>query len=108
MVKLKEDISKQADWVVMVFGSDGYKLDYTIHSFIEIDRFFLKNLKNGKPKIGTKLSKNSKELVFSISAYMTETLIKNVPDSILITDDTNRKSKTDFYVKLPNRTIAFQ
>lgn len=50
MVTLKEDIAKQSDWLVKTFESEGYKLDYTIHSFIDIDKFFLKNLKNGNQK----------------------------------------------------------
>ena len=49
MATLKEDIKKQSEWTRIAFKSDGYELDYTIHSFIEIDKFFQNNLKNGKP-----------------------------------------------------------
>ena len=107
MVTLKEDIEKQSDWLVKAFESEGYKLDYTIHSFIDIDKFFLKSLKNGKPKRSSTLSKDLKGITFSISCYLAETLVKNVCDSTLITDGDDPKGKSNFYVKLSDRTICF-
>lgn len=48
-----------------------------------------------------------KGITFSISAYIAETLVKNVSDSTLITDDNDPNSKSNFYVKLSDRTICF-
>ncbi len=47
MATLKEDIKKQSDWIIKAFAADKLKLDYTIHSFMEIDKFFNKHSKNG-------------------------------------------------------------
>lgn len=55
MATLKEDIKSQSDWIVKAFEADGFKLDYTIESIIEVDRFFEVNIKNGKPKKGGRL-----------------------------------------------------
>ena len=52
MATLKEDIKKQSEWIIKAFKEDGFNLDGTIESIIEVDRFFTKNLKNGKPKKG--------------------------------------------------------
>lgn len=39
MATLLEDIKTQSEWIVKAFKSDSLNLDYTIHSFIEIDKF---------------------------------------------------------------------
>ena len=52
MGTLKEDIKTQSDWIVKAFAADGFKLDHTIDSLIEVDRFFIANMKNGQPKKG--------------------------------------------------------
>ena len=41
----KEDIKKQSEWIIKAFKEDGFNLDGTIESIIEVDRFFTKNLK---------------------------------------------------------------
>ena len=38
---LLEDIKTQSDWIVKAFEYDGLKLDYSIESIIEIDKFLL-------------------------------------------------------------------
>jgi hypothetical protein len=50
MGTLKEDIKFQSDWITKAFAEDGFTLDYSIDSIIEVDRFFTKNMKNGQPK----------------------------------------------------------
>lgn len=55
MATLKEDINSQSKWIVKAFAADNFKLDYTIESIIEIDRFFKENMRDGKPKKGGRL-----------------------------------------------------
>lgn len=107
MATLKEDIIKQSDWIIKAFESDGYKLDYSIHSFIEIDRFFEKNLINGKPKRGGRLAKNFGAILFSISSYIAQTFIKNIPNSNIVTDDGDVNGEINFSVELSDGTICF-
>ena len=99
MATLKEDIKKQSEWTVMAFKTDGYKLDYSIHSLIEVDKFLQKNLTNGRPKRGGRLSKNFGGVIFSISSYVAETLLKNIPESKLVTDDDDPKGEVNFSVE---------
>jgi len=99
MTTLKEDIKKQSEWIVKAFESDGYQLDYSIQSFIEIDNFLQKNLTNGKPKRGGRLSKNFGAIVFSISSYVAETLLRNIPDSKLVANDEDPQGEVNFAVE---------
>lgn len=56
MATLKEDIKTQSDWIVNAFRVDGYNLDGTMDSIIEVDRFFKQNMEGGKPKKNRRLS----------------------------------------------------
>ncbi len=108
MGTLKEDIKKQSEWIVVAFALDNYKLDYSIESLMEIDRFFKDNMKNGKPKKGGRLAKPGfGPILFSIGSYLGETIIKNVPGTEWITDDNDPKGELNVRMKLPNETIFF-
>lgn len=103
MGKLLEDIKSQSDWVVKAFALDGYKLDYTIDSFIQIDLFFKHNMKDGKPINGGRLPiPGFGPILFSIGAYVGETIIKHVPGAIWITDDNDPQGELTVAVKFPN------
>jgi phosphomannomutase len=107
MATLFEDIKKQADWTVKAFKSDGLELDYSMGSLIEIDRFIHKYTKDGHPIKGRRLSKNLGGTVFSISAYIGETLIKNVPNSKWTTNDNDPHGEINIAVELGNGTTCF-
>lgn len=103
MGTLKEDIKTQSDWIVKAFEADKYKLDYSIGSIMEVDKFFFKNMVNGKPKKGGRLSKKGfGSILFSIGSYVGETIIKNVPGTEWITDDNDPQGELNVSMKLPN------
>ena len=103
MGTLKEDIKAQSDWIVKAFAADGFKLDHTIDSIIEVDRFFAKNMEKGKPKKGGRLyGKGFGPILFSIGSYVGETIIKNVSGSEWITDDNDPQGELTVSLKLPN------
>jgi hypothetical protein len=105
MATLKEDIKTQSDWIVKAFAADNFKLDYTIDSFIEIDRFFNKNMQNGQPKKGGRLAKKGfGPILFSIGSYVGETIIKNVKGAEWITDDSDPQAELNVSMKLPDET----
>jgi hypothetical protein len=108
MSTLKEDITSQSDWTVKAFAADGLKLDYSIGSLMEIDRFFLMNLQNGSPKKGGRLSKKGAgQILFSIAAYIGEVIIKNIPEAKWITDDNDPQGEINISIKLPNGSEIF-
>ena len=93
MATLKEDIKTQSDWIVKAFQADGFNLDGSMDSIIEVDRFFVQNMKNGKPKKGGRLyGKGFGPKLFSIGSYVGETIIKNVKGAEWITDDNDPKA----------------
>ena len=103
MATLKEDIKKQSEWIIKAFKEDGFNLDGTIESIIEVDRFFTKNLKNGKPKKGGRLyGKGFGAKLFSIGSYVGETVIKNIDGAEWITDDDDPQGELNVSLKLPN------
>jgi len=102
MATLLEDIKKQSSWTVKAFKSDGIELDYSVNSLLEIDRFIQKYTNNGRPIRGGRLSKNFGGIIFSISAYIGETLIKTVPDSKWITNDEDPQGEVNISVQLGN------
>ncbi len=105
MPTLKEDIKTQSNWIVKAFAADKFKLDYTIDSFIEIDRFFNKNMQNGQPKKGGRLAKKGfGPILFSIGAYVGETIIKNVEGAEWIADEDDPQAELSVFIKLPNDT----
>lgn len=103
MGTLKEDIGAQSKWLVKAFAADGFRLNYSIDSIIEVDRFFTKNMKNGKPRKGGRLyGKGFGPILFSIGSYVGETIIKNVKGSKWIVDDNDPQGELNVSLKLPN------
>lgn len=105
MTTLFEDIKKQSEWTKAAFAEDGFQLDFSIQSTIEIDRFFEKNMINGKAKRGGRLRKNIGSIIFSIASYVAETILRNVEGSELITDDNDPYGEVNFSIKLPDGGI---
>jgi len=105
MPSLQEDIKSLSDWIVKAFTADGYTLDYTIDSIIEVDRFFVKNMKDGKPsKKGRLAGQNVGQILFAIGSYVGETITKNVSGAEWITDDNDPEGEITATIKLPDGT----
>jgi len=107
MGTLKEDINEQANWIVKGFAEDKLKLDYTIGSFIEIDKFFLKNSAGGQAKPGGRLSKNLGNVLFSIGAYIGNTIIKTVPGTAWEVDDDAVDEEINVAIRLPGNAVIW-
>jgi len=103
MATLKEDIKTQSEWIVKAFAADNFKLDFTMESLIEVDRFFAKNMHKGQPKKGGRLAKKGfGPILFSIGSYVGETIIKNVKGAAWVTDDNDPEGELNISLKLPN------
>jgi len=103
MGELLENIKSQSHWIVKAFAADGYVLDYTIDSFIQIDLFFKHNMKEGKPIPGGRLPvPGFGPILFSIGAYVGETIIRHVPGAIWVTDDNDPNGELTAAIKFLN------
>ena len=100
MASMLEDIKKQSDWLVNAFNSDNLHLDYTIHSFIEIDKFFALNAKNGRAIEYGRLSTNLGPVLFSIGAYVGETFIREVPGSAWVFNDKDPEDEINIELRI--------
>lgn len=107
MGTLKEDIKTQSEWIVLAFKEDGLELDYSIKSFLEIDKFFQTHVINGTPIKGGRLSKNLGLICFSLASYIGESFIKNIPDAEWETNDDDPKGEFNMSVKFPNGSECF-
>jgi hypothetical protein len=99
MGTLVEDIKSQSEWIVKAFKADKLKLDYSLNSFKEIDKFFDKHAKDGKAVPGGRLSANLGAIIFSIGSYVGQTLIKLVPGAVWETDDKDPAGEANASVK---------
>jgi hypothetical protein len=103
MATLQQDIKSQSEWIVKAFAADGFKLDYSLDSLIEVDRFFNRNMKNGKPKKGGRLAKKGfGPILFSIGSYVGEAIIKNVKGSKWVTNDNDPEAELHVSLKFPD------
>jgi hypothetical protein len=102
MATLQQDIKKQSDWIVKAFGVDLLRLDYTINSFKQIDQFFDTHSKDGQAVEGGRLAQNTGLILFSIGSYVGETLIKNIPGSVWVTDENDPEGEVNASVHFPD------
>ena len=107
MATLLQDIKTQSDWITKAFATEKLELNYTLRSFIEIDKFFTKHSKDGKAVKGGRLTQNLGAIVFSLGSYVGQTIIKNVPGAVWQTDDNDPEGEITASVKLPDGTIIF-
>jgi hypothetical protein len=108
MGSLKEDIKTASDWIVKAFEEDGFKLDKSIHSLLEVDRFFNENMEHGKPKRDGRLDGTGfGSILFAIGAYIGETIIQNTKGTQWITNDNDIDGEINISLKLSNGTIIW-
>ena len=93
---LKEDIIIASNWIVEALNSSGYKVDYSLESMKEIDRFFdEQSEENGI------IGKNRGQILFSLGSYIGQTII-NLYGGEWITDDNDSNGEVNITVKLKN------
>ncbi|XMB86014.1 hypothetical protein RJG79_11520 [Mycoplasmatota bacterium WC44] len=103
---LEKDILKSHKWIMQTLNTSGYKVDYTVESFKEIDRFFEENVINGQPVSGGLLATDTGSRLFALGAFIGETIIRVCGgDWILI--DRDKYGEINITVKLDNGTILF-
>ena len=107
MATLLEDIKTQAAWIVQAFHADGLKLDYSLESFKEIDRFFDLHVSGGVAKPKGRLAQNMGPILFSIGSYIGETFVRNIPGAIWVTDDQDPQGEINVEVRLPDGTVVW-
>ena len=99
---LLEDIPKAEKWLVENMNASGYRLDGTVESFRELDRFFDEQsrpgglLADGKP--GSKL--------FAVGSYMGQVFVRQL-GGVWETDDEDPEGEANIAVRLPNGSLVW-
>lgn len=106
MASLLEDIGIQSEWITRIFAAEKLKLDFTVNSFITIDKFFNKKDKTGKTVRSGRLNQNRGAIIFSLGAYVGQTFIKNIPGAVWLTDDNDPQGEMTVCVKFPDGTTV--
>ena len=79
MATIKEDIITFSDMIVRGFSVDKLNLDFTLTSFKDIDKFYDLHSRNGQVVENGRFSNNLGQILFSLGAYVGQTIIKIVP-----------------------------
>ena len=108
MSTLLEDINQGSEWIVKAFAELNKSLDYSLDSLKEIDKFFDEEAENGQPKSGGVLERGLGSKLFSIGAYVGQTLIKNCPGSEWVTNDSDPQGEINVQVKFKSGRLLFQ
>lgn len=107
MATIKEDIVTFSNMIVRGFDNDKLKLDYTLTSFKDIDTFYNLHSKNSERIEGGRFSKNLGQILFSLGAYIGQTIIKIVPDTIWVTDEDDPEGEINAILKLSDETVVW-
>lgn len=96
------DIPKAESWLVENMNASGYRLDGTIESFRELDRFFDEQsrpgglLADGRP--GSKL--------FAVGSYMGQVFVRQL-GGVWETDDEDPEGEANIAVRLPGGSLVW-
>lgn len=97
---LAEDILDYTKWIIGAMATAGYKLDFTLDSMREVDRFFDEQNKAG----GILNPQNRGSIMFALGSYIGETVIK-LYGGEWITDDDDPQGETNITVKTAKGTL---
>ncbi len=98
---LKDDILTASRFVVIAFNASGYKVDGSIESLKEVDRFF--DEQSGLDGI---LSKDFGRKLFAIGAFVGEVAISHIGGE-WVTDDNDPEGEINASVRLKNGIIFY-
>src|SRR5690349_8622042 len=107
MGALLQKINTHAEWIVKAFAADQSKLDYSIPSFMEIDKFLDKHAEYGQLIRYGQLSDNRADMLFSLGSYVGQTIINKVAGAVWLADDSNQQGEMNTSMQLPDGAIIF-
>ena len=106
---LMEDIKKSSAWIMLALNSSGYKVDGSIESLREVERFFCEQMDDNThtPKPGGLLSEKMGQRLLSIGSFVGEALIKEHGGNWFTNAGNVKDDEIVTAVQLRNGTIAW-
>jgi len=105
---LLADIKSSSIWVMKALNSSGYKVNMSVESLKEVDRFFNEQLDDATntPKSGGLLSESCGTRLFALGSFLGEVII-NEYGGEWVTDDSDEMGEINVAVKLENGSMIW-
>ena len=100
------DALASAEWIATALSSSGYRADFTLASFGEIDRFFDEHAPRGVARPDGLLSEQVGSRIFAIGAYVGETLRRQLGGE-WVADDKDPEVEINISIKLVDGSIVW-
>lgn len=81
MPTLQDGIAHHTTWIIKAFAVDRMRLDYTVRSVMEIDKYFQRHARDGKPLPGGRLQRNIGHILYCLGVYTGEVVVKQAAGS---------------------------
>ncbi len=103
----EKDNKSQITWLIRIMAENGFNLDSTIHSVIEIDKFFQLNYRNGRLLRHSNFRKHifsDYVICHSMTLYIEE-ILQKIPNTKVISDHDEEYNHTVYGLKIGNIEI---
>jgi hypothetical protein len=100
------DALASAEWIATALSSSGYRADFTLASFGEIDRFFDEHAPRGVALPGGLLSEQVGSRIFAVGAYVGETFRRQLGGE-WVGDDKDPQAEINISVKFADGSIVW-
>lgn len=100
------DALASAEWIANALSSSGYRADFTLASFGEVDRFFEEHAPGGIARPSGLLSEDVGSRLFAIGSYIGETLRRQLGGE-WIGDDEDPQAEINISIKLADGSIIW-
>jgi hypothetical protein len=102
--KIVTDAKTAADWAANALTVSGYNADFSMESLKNVEQFFLDEAPDRKAKPNGAFSENRGSVLFSVGAYVGET-IRRAGNGEWIGDDTDPAAEINISIKLEDGTV---
>ena len=105
-VSIVSDALTSAEWIANALSSSGYRADFTLASFGEIDRFFDEHAPGGVARSDGLLSEDVGSRLFAIGSYIGETLRRQLGGE-WVGDDKDPQAEINVSIKLADGSVIW-
>jgi len=106
MTAVVEGALKMADMVASALRHSGYEADFTPRSLWELDRFFDEESRKGRPRKWGLLAKETSLRLFSIGAYLGETIRRELGGE-WEADEGDEEAMLNLRLRLPDGAVIW-
>ncbi|MEU7583920.1 hypothetical protein AB0B50_40800 [Streptomyces sp. NPDC041068] len=106
MPEIFEEIAELSSWIADALQYSSYSADFTPQSLAEIDRFFDDHSQDGEPRPGGLLEEQLGMKIFSLGAYVGETIRRQVGGEWR-PDENNPSAKGNTSLHLPDGAVIW-